>query len=567
MKMKRLKYLPMLALAVVMSCSQNKIEEQLSAIDNLCMTNPDSALKILDEIDQNRLSDQEMAHYCFVYTKSQDKARIEVMDDSLIRIAYDYYSQHSDEQPYAQTLYYMGKYFANCKLVPEAEDCLLSAIESAKANDEHYTAFLALGKMSNLVCETDAASGLAFANEAYEQYKQIEEPLLPYNDVNVLANLAYCHMYSGNLDSALYYLDRALSIADIQDDHDLKADILTQYVMIYAYFNQFDTAISYAKQVLETADKPSENLLYLLFHCYGSTGQYDEAMSFISKIDFANSNMRYAKYLNLLRYSLFEKDYSLAIEYADSLNKYANRIYNRGNAANGIYMKDNIAKSTELKMAKLQYKLSKYQTMALILVIVILVIAGIAIVRLIRKRVSNRVESFRQQNVKISRDLNKAISDLSELENSNTQLTKEKDGEIGELKSQVDQLQNSIDALQSRLRDNSMLETDIVRKFTKLKQSQNWSKVPDSEDWEDLEAIVKQYKPQFHQLAISNSLSDREMRVCLLQYIGYGTNDCANALDTTEQNITNVKYSVNSKLFNDGSAKTLKSNMMDLERQ
>ena len=52
---------------------------------------PDSVLAVLNTIDQTRLSDKDLALYSLVYTLAQDKKRIDVDNDSLLRNAYNWY--------------------------------------------------------------------------------------------------------------------------------------------------------------------------------------------------------------------------------------------------------------------------------------------------------------------------------------------------------------------------------------------------------------------------------------------------------------------------------------------
>ena len=97
-------------LSVLVSCYQSH-KRELDLAYTLAESKPDSALPFLNRINQGKLSDKDMAKYALIYYMAQDKSGLDVDNDSLIRIAYDWYGEHQDDSLYATTLYYMGKCF------------------------------------------------------------------------------------------------------------------------------------------------------------------------------------------------------------------------------------------------------------------------------------------------------------------------------------------------------------------------------------------------------------------------------------------------------------------------
>ena len=90
MNNKSLIILLVLAVFLVTGCK----ETHNKAIDlayHLTATAPDSALSVLDGVDQAKLGKAEMARYSLVYTIAQDKSGQDVDNDSLLRTAYTYY--------------------------------------------------------------------------------------------------------------------------------------------------------------------------------------------------------------------------------------------------------------------------------------------------------------------------------------------------------------------------------------------------------------------------------------------------------------------------------------------
>ena len=95
MNNKSLIILLVLSVFLVTSCK----ETHNKAIDlayQLTTTAPDSALSVLNGVDQAKLGKAEMARYALVYTIAQDKSGLDVDNDSLLRTAYTYYNKRDE---------------------------------------------------------------------------------------------------------------------------------------------------------------------------------------------------------------------------------------------------------------------------------------------------------------------------------------------------------------------------------------------------------------------------------------------------------------------------------------
>jgi len=153
---------------IFVSCYQSH-KKELDLAYALAKSNPDSALVFLNHIDQVKLSEEDMAKYALTYYMAQDKSGLDVDNDSLIRIAYDWYGEHQDDSLYATALYYMGKYFLLNDSMEQAKVCL----------EKSYSISDSLHNMS-LKCL------------ALDKLIEVEEQLAPYkalNDAKVLVKM------------------------------------------------------------------------------------------------------------------------------------------------------------------------------------------------------------------------------------------------------------------------------------------------------------------------------------------------------------------------------------------
>ena len=548
-------------LTAMASCERNSTEKMLSSVDSLCMTNPDSALKILDGIDRNGLSSQGLAHYCFVYTKSQDKADIIVKDDSLIRIAYDYYRQHSDEQPYAQTMYYMGKYYANLDSTKQSEDCLLASIKAAKERDEYYTAYLGLNKLSKVIRETNPKSALGYAKEALKYYELISDSTFTSNKVYSLENLGRCYMFAQDIDSAIILYEKAMDCAIEIGDSGLICEVAMNKGYMFAYYQHFDKALACAKQAVNNNNNPSSTLQYLLFHCYGSLGLYDEAIETIEKIKFATDNMQYSKYLHLLSYAISLHDYDKANEYKDSLHYYVNCLYYKNQSTNGIYIDDNIKKSEEIGTLNNNIKQLTIGTILLLLVATIIGLVWYYPTKMKKQKLEAEAKEIRKECDFKELQLQKSSEELTMLQGNLEELHKHKEAEVSELTMQVEELQERFRNLPITNQVCVLLNEDIVKRF--LEMSNQINVKPSKSDWDKLLTTIYRYFPTWKAAVRDKGLSPLREKMCAAALIGIPTKELGNMINGPKQMVSNTKRLANKDIFDDNSASTLHDNIID----
>lgn len=147
-------------LSVLVSCHQSH-KRELDLAYTLAESKPDSALAFLNRINQGKLSDKDMAKYALIYYMAQDKSGLDVDNDSLILIAYDWYEGHQEDSLYASSLYYMGKCFLLNDSMEQAKSCL----------EKSYSISDSLHNM-NLKCL------------ALDKLIEVEEQLAPYKALN-----------------------------------------------------------------------------------------------------------------------------------------------------------------------------------------------------------------------------------------------------------------------------------------------------------------------------------------------------------------------------------------------
>ena len=89
---------------------------------------------------------------------------------------------------------------------------------------------------------------------------------------------------------------------------------------------------------------------------------------------------------------------------------------------------------------------------------------------------------------------------------------------------------------------------------------------PTDMEWRELSKVMQQYLPSFmdRMEKARKPLNDTERLVCILTKLHFDLSDIAILLDCTPQKLTNIRSSINVKMFSEKGAKTLNANIYRL---
>ena len=209
---------------------------------------PDSVLAVLNTIDQTRLSDKDLALYSLVYTLAQDKKRIDVDNDSLLRYAYNWYRDKPTDSLYARCEYYMGKYYHLNDSSEKALACFANSIRAAKKQRDYYTLSMSLERSSVVVRDYDPDLALRYSRNSIDAYNRVKDGL-KVNKVYLLLNLAESYFYKDNQSPECISLTKkALCLAMRLNDSLAIADSYQDLSVFYAFIEKKDSALFAAKK-------------------------------------------------------------------------------------------------------------------------------------------------------------------------------------------------------------------------------------------------------------------------------------------------------------------------------
>ena len=311
-------FLFLLAVFAVSACMDNSKQETIHQAEMLMQEQPDSALRVLQTINRHSLRGKTLARYALIYSIAQDKSGLDVTNDSLLRIAYEYYSQHPGDYLYARSQYYMGKYLHLIEQEDSAYACLLKAKAASEKEKDYYTAYLATDRMRRITEVSDTALCLALSKEAYELYKKYGANN-PINEAYLLRGIGQSYYRCNKPDSTMHYYNMALNKARSTGDSTVIASVLQNISCYYLFDKQQEKALDYAKQVLNYKGYYDLPLLKLFTECYTETGELDMAQQYLNALPPAESKENQLVRLRMLhRISAKSYDPDAAQEYFDS---------------------------------------------------------------------------------------------------------------------------------------------------------------------------------------------------------------------------------------------------------
>ena len=126
----------------ISGCVTDGVRDSLLDVESYIMERPDSALAVLDSMDRTLLTtDRLKAHHALLHAMALDKNYIDVDDDSIARVAVDYFSKHGPKKYEARARYYLGvSYF----YAGDFDKAILEFTECEKVAEKSDSLYLAM---------------------------------------------------------------------------------------------------------------------------------------------------------------------------------------------------------------------------------------------------------------------------------------------------------------------------------------------------------------------------------------------------------------------------------------
>lgn len=270
-----------LSIAMIMaSCGDAaSVDLRLEHAEALMSERPDSAKIFLESIDPHTIrTAKKQARYALLYSQALDKNYIDETNDSLIRVATDYYREHGSAREQMLAYYYLGRVQFNAQSYQSAILSFLEAEKFASLANDIFLSGLICRNISEIHNMTyNAEEELKYARKSLDCFSRIDAPR--YRDYALLRiSIAYNNI--SDSDREAEFLDRAIESAQERADTALWGACLSSYAQHYEMQRNYRKAKEAVLMIRDRLMLPIGLTNHaVLAHCYAREHRID-SMSF-----------------------------------------------------------------------------------------------------------------------------------------------------------------------------------------------------------------------------------------------------------------------------------------------
>ena len=447
-------------LSVLVSCYQSH-KRELDLAYTLAESKPDSALAFLNRINQGKLSDKDMAKYALIYYMAQDKSGLDVDNDSLIRIAYDWYGEHQDDSLYASSLYYMGKYFLLNDSMEQAKSCLEKSYSISDSLHNMNLKCLALDKLIEVEEQLAPYKALNYAKALVKMYESMPNVSI-YNKVAAHLRLGETFFSVDSLQQALEEEEKAYRQAKQVDDRNLLSYVRQNLASSFEEMGENDSCLYYARQAYDLNAANRFSCLLTLASAYISVDSINQAFRLLKQATPKTAEDRYSVFYVQSQAAMKAQDYKSAKSFSDSAYHYLEDMYRTALQGKADYYKSFLKKESERAKMQGKAEMQRWVFSLMAVLFFVVVIFVLYVYKSYKKQVKLRMEHEREVHLQKQQMQDKIHQE--ELSHKEVQL--------------------------SVMRNYLQKKIDVVEKLNSIAPNENKHVVLSESDWDELEVFL-----------------------------------------------------------------------------
>ena len=312
----------------LISCTHNKnytttFQPELAKAEAIMYRYPDSALHILQGIQPDNPSNNEQyATWALLMTQAQYKNQIE-QSDSLINIAYSYFTKHDNAQRKALALYYKGILRHESHHAEDALSFYLEAATEIEKTNDYQLGFLINSEVGLMYLYRKLND---YAMEYFEKAHHNAE--LSDNQTYIAFSFIYiarAFSQKKQYNKAIEYYEKAIKIGQVNNYPTILASAMNETSFLFLKTGENKKALQYAKDCIKI--KKTDQRIFSLGDTYRYLKMYDSAYFYLNQACLSpNIHTARSAYQALFYISQEEKDYKKAVEYSNKLWFYQDSI-------------------------------------------------------------------------------------------------------------------------------------------------------------------------------------------------------------------------------------------------
>lgn len=540
--MKKATFIPfvlsLIILAAVAGCQQESntlLDEMLS----LAETKPDSVIRTLQGEDVKCMNDEEHAKYALAYSWAQDKKRYKVDNDSLIRLAYDYYKTRTNDKWYARCMYYMGKYYWLADSLEQAERCLSQAISKARTMKDYKIEYMAFEKMSRSMALHDTQKAVLCADSALQAFSKASVRDTS-NYIYLLQNRGYCHLQDKNVQKAEADMFRALSLSQKTKDSTFISSSYQYLSILYRFADKNDSSLISAQLAYEFTQKPNESCANALAASLIRSNKLEEAEILLDSIHPITDIQKYSKLYKQHILAIKKGNIDSAIVKADTAYHFLERMLSKEMDAKSKYYQEILSEEQEKAETE-----SASRTKSFVLILAFVIIIFLMYIYFSQKKMAAQKLRSEQEKAQI---MMKHEQELHKQETDHLNELHEK--EIANREVQI-----------SVMREFLMKKVKISKKIELLKENKECKHILKDDDWQELEVFLNSVDNMFvHRMKEQfPSLNTKDLQLFMLLRLKVSTKSLASIYCISEKAIKQKLYLYKEKVYLDGEKTSLRT--------
>lgn len=312
----------------LISCTHNKnyptaFQPELAKAEAMMYRYPDSALHILQGIQPDIPSENEQyATWALLMTQAQYKNQIE-QSDSLINIAYSYFTKHDNAQRKALALYYKGILRHESHHAEDPLSFYLEAATEIEKTNDYQLGFLINSEVGLMYLYRKLND---YAMEYFEKAHHNAE--LSDNQTYIAFSFIYiarAFSQKKQYNKAIEYYEKAIKIGQVNNYPTILASAMNETSFLFLKTGENKKALQYAKDCIKI--KKTDQRIFSLGDTYRYLKMYDSAYFYLNQACLSpNIHTARSAYQALYYISQEEKDYKKAVEYSNKLWFYQDSI-------------------------------------------------------------------------------------------------------------------------------------------------------------------------------------------------------------------------------------------------
>ena len=352
----------------------------LAQVESYIEERPDSALVVLQGIDNEELAkDEERAKHALLLSMALDKNFVDKTDFEVLQPAIDYYEDNGTATDKLRTYFYQGRIYQNAGKDALAMECFVKAISEGDESDDILTKariYFNRGSIYYSLYEWD--SFIETHKTAASYFKQAGRH---HSYVHCLILIVNGYTLKNEPENALPYIDECKQLREIMS-FPLLLGFYSSYIT-YLEDCGTDTEIKdVIKEYLNTI--PAESVDWLtLANAYIRLGQYEDARQAIEQYKNSTKASEEIKY-KALKSEIYER----LGRYEESLRAWKEYMVVSDSTTWAIMQQDTkfVEERHNLEMAKAQETDAKNKRTIAIMACVIALIGSLLVIMIIRRR-------------------------------------------------------------------------------------------------------------------------------------------------------------------------------------